>query len=692
MLYQSNLLFGLLAEKVIMDKDKDTPLVMYMFVICMLLLCVGSSTDPLDTYCPTEFPLYSSNSTFDNNLKLLLGLLPSNTASKNGFYNTSVGDGEDKVYGQALCRGDITNSTVCKECIQKASQDLTKMCNSEDAIIWYELCQVRYSFQMFFTSMTYTGKYPNHNLKEKNISHPSGFDQVLAYLMNNLSQEAAFIPANNMFAAGEIQYSGSDGIKNKKLYGLVQCTRDTSQADCATCLSSALTELTQCCSFREGGIILSRTCNVRFESYRFFNHSSAKMLLFPTSKGGEKWKPWMFALTIGGSLLVLAVTILLCTACLLRKGDTERDEERIERTLLQQLASSKSVAVTQEGDLISSDELSFMNLATIKDATDDFSDTNKLGQGGFGAVYKGVLPDGSEVAVKRLSKKSWQGIEELKNEVILIAKLQHKNLVRLLGCGLEGDEKFLIYEFMSNKSLDQFIFDPEKRSEFDWHTWYGIINGIARGLLYLHEESRLKIIHRDLKPNNVLLDHEMVAKISDFGMARIFYENQNTANTKRVVGTYGYMAPEYAMEGLFSVKSDVFSFGVMLLEIINGKRNSGFYTTELAPTLLAYAWQLWNEERKLEFVDPVLLESCVACEVVKCMHIGLLCVQEDPELRPNMSSVVVLLGSEQMALPKPSQPAFSLGRAFHVDQDPGPATTTNPSMNGGSILSSVLPR
>ncbi|MED6173936.1 hypothetical protein PIB30_064403 [Stylosanthes scabra] len=246
---------------------------------------------------------------------------------------------------------------------------------------------------------------------------------------------------------------------------------------------------------------------------------------------------------------------------------------------------------------------------------------------------------------------------------------------------------------MSNKSLDQFIFDPEKRSEFDWQTWYGIIIGIARGLLYLHEESRLKIIHRDLKPNNVLLDHDMVAKISDFGMARIFFENQNTANTKRVVGTYGYMAPEYAMEGLFSVKSDVFSFGVMLLEIINGKRNSGFYTTELAPSLLAYAWQLWNEERKLEFVDPVLLESCVCCEeVVRCMHIGLVCVQEDPELRPKMSSVVVLLGSEQIALPKPSQPAFSLRRAFHVDLDPSPATATNPSVNGGSIFSSVLPR
>ncbi|KAI9128028.1 hypothetical protein K1719_001021 [Acacia pycnantha] len=194
------------------------------------------------------------------------------------------------------------------------------------------------------------------------------------------------------------------------------------------------------------------------------------------------------------------------------KGE-DTDDEKSEKMLLQQLATPKNVTITQDGELISSEELVFMSFATIKFATDDFSDSNKLGQGGFGTIYKGVLPDGNEIAVKRLSRKSWQGTEELKNEVILIAKLQHKNLVKLLGCGLEGEEKFLIYEYMSNQSLDKFIFDSEKRSQLDWNTCYGIIMGIARGLLYLHEESRLRIIHRDLKPNNILLDHDMVAKI-----------------------------------------------------------------------------------------------------------------------------------------------------------------------------------
>ncbi|CAL5408451.1 unnamed protein product [Camellia sinensis] len=314
----------------------------------------------------------------------------------------------------------------------------------------------------------------------------------------------------------------------------------------------------------------------------------------------------------------------------------------------------------------------FMELATIMAATDNFSDSNKLGQGGFGTVYK-------EIAVKRLSRKSWQGLEEFVNEVIVIAKLQHRNLVRLLGCGIQGEENLLIYEYMPNKSLDLFLFDLEKCVRFN------IIRGIAQGLLYLHEDSRLKIIHRDLKPNNVLLDQEMVAKISDFGMARIFVEDQNTADTKRVVGTYGYIALEYAMGGLFSMKSDVFSFGVILLEIIRGKRNSGFYLTKHAPTLLAYV--LWNEGKELEFLDPLLAGACPATEVVRCIHIGLLCVQEDPADRPNMSSVVVLLGSESATLPQPRQPTVSVGRIAHMMS----SSTTDPSANQDTIYS-ISPR
>nr|XP_048321486.1 G-type lectin S-receptor-like serine/threonine-protein kinase RKS1 isoform X2 [Ziziphus jujuba var. spinosa] len=182
-------------------------------------------------------------------------------------------------------------------------------------------------------------------------------------------------------------------------------------------------------------------------------------------------------------------------------------------------------------------DTTFFYLSTIIAATNNFLSSNKLGQGGFGSVYKGTLADGQEIAVKRLSRNSGQGIEEFKNEVKLIAKLQHRNLVRLLGCCIHQEEKMLIYEYMPNKSLDLFIFDQNRKSMLDWRRRFQIIFGIARGVLYLHQDSRLKIIHRDLKASNVLLDATMNPKISDFGMARMFGDDQVEANTNRIVGT-----------------------------------------------------------------------------------------------------------------------------------------------------------
>ncbi|KAJ4718601.1 Receptor-like serine/threonine-protein kinase [Melia azedarach] len=306
-------------------------------------------------------------------------------------------------------------------------------------------------------------------------------------------------------------------------------------------------------------------------------------------------------------------------------------------------------------------ELPLFSFSSVSAATNNFSDTNKLGEGGFGPVYKGVLLKGDEIAVKRLSGTSGQGLEELKNEATVIAKVQHKNLVRLLGCCIDKEEKILIYEYMPNKSLDFLLFDQVKRILLDWETRTRIIEGVAQGLLYLHQHSRLRIIHRDLKSSNILLDKDMNPKISDFGVARIIFGgNELQAKTNRIVGTYGYIAPEYALRGVFSTKSDVFSFGVVLLEILSSRKNAEFYQAA-SLNLLDYAWDLWTSDKVLDLIDPVILEDASSMHTIlpRYVNIALLCVQERAEDRPTMSDVVSMLTNEAAPLLPPKQPAFS---------------------------------
>ncbi|XP_020102481.1 putative receptor-like protein kinase At4g00960 [Ananas comosus] len=328
---------------------------------------------------------------------------------------------------------------------------------------------------------------------------------------------------------------------------------------------------------------------------------------------------------------------------------------------------------------ISASHLSF-KYEDLRKATDNFNLINKLGQGGFGSVYKGVLPDGKEIAVKRLFFNATQRADQFFNEVSLVSRVQHKNLVKLLGCSIEGPESLLVYEFLCNTSLDSFLFDSFKRNVLDWEKRLEIIVGTAEGLSYLHNASEVRIIHRDIKASNILLDERFKPKIADFGLARYFMEDQSHLSTG-IAGTFGYMAPEYIVHGQLTEKADIYSYGILVLEIITGRKNNN--SVDDSPegqSLMSQIWRQFKSRTLIEMLDPCLRNRCSDEEALKVFQVGLLCSQASPNLRPPMWKVVEMLNSGSKELPSPTQPPF-------IDIKGSNANKSN-SSESSSLLSS----
>ncbi|KAJ0236958.1 Protein kinase domain-containing protein [Hirschfeldia incana] len=285
------------------------------------------------------------------------------------------------------------------------------------------------------------------------------------------------------------------------------------------------------------------------------------------------------------------------------------------------------------------------SLKQLKYATDNFDPLNKIGEGGFGSVYKGRLPDGTLIAVKKLSSKSCQGNKEFVNEIGMIACLQHPNLVKLYGCCCENNQLLLVYEYLENNCLADALFGRSGLN-LEWGTRYKVCLGIARGLAFLHEDSAVKIIHRDIKGTNVLLDKDLNSKISDFGLARL-HEDEKSHITTRVAGTIGYMAPEYAMRGHLTEKADVYSFGVVAMEIVSGKSNANYTPdNECCVGLLDWAFVLQKKGAFSEILDPKLEGVFDVMEAERMIKVSLLCSNKSPTLRPTMSEVVKMLEGE----------------------------------------------
>ncbi|XP_056159723.1 cysteine-rich receptor-like protein kinase 44 [Syzygium oleosum] len=606
-----------------------------IFMLSFLTLETESIVTISEHYCSNS-STFTRNSTYEANINLLLQSLPSLANSSNGFFNTSEGkpSNADAVYGSFLCRGDVTKD-VCMECATDASVRIKEKCPmAKESILWFDQCVLRYSDRNFFSATDKAPLLGGYN--PENVKEPAELMELLNKTMDQLITTAT--------ERSDKRYAHKEALENSTgtiLYTFAQCRPDLLVAPCKDCLQNVTSILLTNQTGKIGGRFLLPSCFVRFEMYPFYTvekkrHSSSRLV-------------------VGIASATLAVVLLCIVLCFTLKRKRNKRNHVEEDPIV-------------ESEMTELHSLQF-DVGTIEDATAYFSNYNKLGEGGFGPVYRGTLPCGRNIAAKRLSQSSKQGLQEFKNEVELVAKLQHRNLVRLLGFAMEREETILVYEYVPNGSLDQLLFNPQQSIQLDWSARNRILIGVARGLLYLHEDSRLRIIHRDLKASNILLDDNLNPKISDFGMARIFGAEQTQGSTNRIVGTYGYMSPEYAMYGQFSVKSDVFSFGVLMLEIITGKKNQDSYISDHGAGLLDYVWEHWRIGAPLEIVDRTVSESCSESEVIRCIHIGLLCVQNDKEARPAMDTVVLMLSSaDSISLPVPEEPSFSITSVKHKQQ------------------------
>ncbi|GLT68756.1 hypothetical protein SLA2020_409610 [Shorea laevis] len=506
---------------------------------------------------------YTSGSVYEQNLNHTLTSLVANS-SKSGFYITSVGQNHDAVYGLIQCIPEISNKD-CKTCAKTAATEIRRRCfNQKEASILTNNCTLQYSDWRFFSTVNGDVRVSFHNLED--ATDTVLFNRQMGNLVKNISSDAAASPSK--FAVGITSYTDFLNI-----YAMVQCSRDLAENSCLTCLQGLISYIPTCCDKKVGGRMLSMSCNLRYEIYPFFLSPSPSLPEQNETTNGT-------AKTTNHAGKKNSEIVVLCTR-----------SKRVE-------------GVHEDGD--KSMELLLMSLSSLRDATRNFSDACKLGQGGFGPVYKGKLFDGREIAVKRLSRGSGQGLEELKTEVGLVAKLLHRNLIRLLGFCLEDEEKLLVYEYLPNGSLDKILFDHNRRFCLEWERRQG--------------------------------------------------------NTNRIVGTHGYMSPEYVRNGHFSVKSDVYSFGVLVLEIVAGRKSSSFRNPM---NLQSYAWQHWANGAALKLTDPILEDQWPRNEVLKCIHIGLLCVQESAADRPTMSEIVVMLSSYTVTSPAPSPPAFFVTMENH---------------------------
>ncbi|XP_059068948.1 cysteine-rich receptor-like protein kinase 2 [Cryptomeria japonica] len=518
-----------------------------------------------------------------------------NEAASSGFATkdeeTSSDTTTDSVYVLAQCRKD-KSSADCISCIKVAENQIHN-CSGVSATAYYDGCYLRYENFNFYDLRYY--RYNSYDLYN-HVTPQELCGNVDAANSDLISATGGSLISDLCTATPRLKYYFAAGTRqgpsNTTIYGLAFCLRSLQEDSCKSCLNIAQRNINKCFPHSEGRAI-DAGCYLRYSSEPFFPSNATVDLapFLPTGKSASSPRSIILCVVGGVFLLGLLTCLLVFRKQIMRP-------------------SQKKADIEGATDLRGPEDFEFK---ILKKATNNFDQANKLGQGGFGEVFKGTLKNGKVVAVKKLTLgHSTRAISEFESEVRLISNVHHRNLVRLLGCCRQGQERLLIYEYMPNSSLDRILFG-KKRRLLSWKERFNIILGTGRGLAYLHEEFHVCILHRDIKSSNILLDHNFQAEIADFELARLLPNDKSHVST-RVAGTLGYTAPEYASHGQLTEKADTYSFGVVVLEIVlevveNEKEMEGY-----------------NEE-----------------EVLRVINLALLCIQDSARRRPSMSEVVTTL-------------------------------------------------
>ncbi|XP_039052454.1 cold-responsive protein kinase 1-like [Hibiscus syriacus] len=606
----------------------------------------------------------TSFSDFSRNLNGTLAELRGQLENGMYFAVAQEATGSDPVYTMVQCRNYMSRRD-CISCFTTASSQIRSCSSANGARVIYDGCFLRYESNMFYQQSTQEGHLGNCG--NRSASQHTIFETTVGRLLGNLVRATPRI--DSFFAANSEEVVGVNG--NVTAYGVAQCMQTIDEAGCKACLDVALANIRRCPPDSDGRAV-DTGCFLRYSDSPFFPANfTIDLRPFLTTRNRTKRNALIGGLAGGGGLLLLLTLILFWVR-----------------------NSRNNIAAPQE-DVEGPPELQGPMTYTYKElnfATSNFSQQNKLGEGGFGEVYKGTLKNGRVVAVKKLAIGTSEKVKaEFHTEVKLISNVHHRNLVRLVGCCSKGPELLLVYEFMPNGSLDKHLFG-EGHGSLNWKQRYDIILGTAKGIAYLHEEFHACIIHRDIKPSNILLDRDFQPKIADFGLVRLLPEDQTHLSTK-FAGTFGYTAPEYAMHGQLSVKVDTYSFGVVVLEIISGLKNT---ETPLDPAdefLLKRAWGLYQDNMAIEIVDRSLNPEEYNVEEMKRMiEIAFLCTQSSASLRPTMSEVVALLKTVSSLEPRqPTRPAF-IESESRVNYIPHESSTSTSSSNATNSITQVSGR